>query len=210
MSYLASSTTTEEACSSALAEGFTYYIDERDKEWLDRNNEEARGEGTSMQGSVSSTTRTSARSAKGKGKEPEASQALIITEDEFELVMGLYEKVTHEKTEYLHHVRGCVALTAVKNFSLTLFQGLEHGMTFPSFQEYQETFSAPLPAPTFASFSVPSWIPPPQSLLRIARVIYPYWKERRLERGGHRIIPTLNVSGATDQSVHFLLCLLII
>ncbi|KAG5352167.1 hypothetical protein C0989_003367 [Termitomyces sp. Mn162] len=172
-SYLASSTTAEEACSSALAEGFTYYMDERDKEWLDKNNEEARGEGTSAQGSVSSTTRTSARSAKGKGKEPEVSQALTITEDEFELVMGLYEKVTHEKTEYLHH-------------------GLEHGMTFPSFQEYQETFSTPLPAPTFASFSVPSWIPPTQSLLRIARVVYPYWKERRLERGGHRIIPTLN------------------
>ncbi|KAG6876575.1 hypothetical protein C0992_012371 [Termitomyces sp. T32_za158] len=173
VSYLASSTTAEEACCSALAEGFTYYMDERDKEWLDKNNEEARGEGTSVQGSVSSTTRTSARSAKGKGKEPEASQALIITEDEFELVMGLYEKVTHEKTEYLHH-------------------GLEHGMAFPSFQEYQETFSAPLPAPTFASFSMPSWVPSPQSLLRIARVIYPYWKERRLERGGHRIIPTLN------------------
>ncbi|KAG6901511.1 hypothetical protein C0995_010980 [Termitomyces sp. Mi166 len=173
-SYLASSTTVEEACSGALAEAFTYYMDERDKEWIDKNNEEARGEGTSAQGSVSfSTTRTSGRSAKGKGKEPEASQALIITEDEFELVMGLYEKVTHEKTEYLHH-------------------GLEHGMTFPSFQEYQETFSTPLPAPTFASFSVPSWIPSPQTLLRIARVIYPYWKERRLERGGHRIIPILN------------------
>ncbi|KAG6856960.1 hypothetical protein H0H87_011630 [Tephrocybe sp. NHM501043] len=172
-SYLATSSTVEESTSSALAEGFTYYMDERDKEWLDKNNEEARGEGTSAQGSISSTTRTSSRSAKGKGKEPEASSALIITEDEFELVMGLYEKVTHEKTEYLHH-------------------GLENGMTFPSFQEYQETFSTTLPAHTFESYSLPSWIPPSQSLLRIARTIYPYWKERRLERGGHRIIPILN------------------
>ncbi|KAG6907559.1 hypothetical protein DXG01_008441 [Tephrocybe rancida] len=176
-SYVATSTTVEEATSSALAEGFTYYMDERDKEWLDKNNEEARGEGTSAQGCVSSTSRTSSRSAKGKGKEPESSSALIITEDEFELVMGLYEKVTHEKTEYLHH-------------------GLENGMSFPSFQEYQDTFSSPLPAPTFETFSQPSWIPTPQSLVRIARTIYPYWSERRLERGGHRIIPILNYDEA--------------
>lgn len=80
-------------------------MDERDKEWLDKNNEEARGEGTSAQGAVSASgTRTSARSAKAKGKEPEASQPVVVSEDEFELVMGLFEKVTHEKTEYLHHV----------------------------------------------------------------------------------------------------------
>ncbi|KAF5375868.1 hypothetical protein D9615_008245 [Tricholomella constricta] len=172
--YLATSTTVEEACIGALADGFTYYTDERDMEWLDKNNEQARGEGTSAQGSVSpSSTRTSARSAKGKGKEPEPIHPLIISEDEFELVMGLFERITHEKTEYLHH-------------------GLENGMTFPSFSEYQETFSSPLPTSTFAAFAIPDGIPPPATLIRIARAIYPYWKERRLERGGHRIIPTLN------------------
>jgi enhancer of polycomb-like protein len=72
---------------------------------LEKNNEEARGEGTSAQGALSAggSTRTG-RSAKSKGKEPEAPQALVISEDEFELVMGLFEKITHEKTEYLHHV----------------------------------------------------------------------------------------------------------
>ena len=66
-------------------------------------------------------------------------------------------------------------------------------MPFPAFSEYQETFSTALPSPTFASFVVPSWIPPPAQLARIARTVYPYWKERRVERGGHRIIPTINV-----------------
>ena len=81
-------------------------MDERDQAWLDKNNEEARGEGTSAQGAVSvSGTRASARSAKAKGKEPEPCQPTTISEDEFELVMGLYEKITHERTEYLHHVR---------------------------------------------------------------------------------------------------------
>jgi hypothetical protein len=78
-------------------------VDERDKDWLDKNNEEARGEGTSAQGAVS-CTRTSSRSAKVKGKEPKACQLVTISEDEFELVMGIFEKVTHERTEYRHHV----------------------------------------------------------------------------------------------------------
>ncbi|RDB21980.1 Enhancer of polycomb-like protein 1 [Hypsizygus marmoreus] len=173
--YVCTSATVEEAVANALAGGFTYYMDERDKDWLDKNNEEARGEGTSAQGAVSATsnTRTSARSAKAKGKEPEVSQPLVISEDEFELVMGVLEKVTHEKTEYLHH-------------------GLETGMAFPAFAEYHDTFASPLSFSVFASYTVPPWIPAPAQLLRIARAIYPYWKERRIERGGHRIIPVLN------------------
>ena len=104
-SYVKSSDTVEESTSFALVNGFIYYMDERDKEWLDKNNEEARGEGTSIQGAVSvSGTRTSARSAKAKGKEPDVSQPVVISEDEFELVMGLYEKITSEKYEFLHHV----------------------------------------------------------------------------------------------------------
>ncbi|TFK38452.1 enhancer of polycomb-like-domain-containing protein [Crucibulum laeve] len=172
--YVHSSTTVEESISNGITNGFTYYMDERDKEWLDKNNEEARGEGTSAQGAVSASgTRMSARSAKAKGKEPESPQPVMITEDEFELVMGVFEKVTHDKTEYLHH-------------------SLETGMTFPGFSDYQETFASPLPANIFSTFSVPTWIPPPVQLIRIARVVYPYWKERRVERGGHRIIPALN------------------
>lgn len=104
--FVATSSTVEQACASGLAAGLTYYMDERDKEWLDKNNEEARGEGTSAQGAISSSnTRTSVRGLKAKGKEPDISQPVIISEDEFELVMGLFEKVTHEKTKYLHHVR---------------------------------------------------------------------------------------------------------
>jgi hypothetical protein len=35
---------------------------------------------------------------KAEGKEPEVVQPLTISENEFELVMGLFAKVTHEKT----------------------------------------------------------------------------------------------------------------
>lgn len=107
--YIRSSETVDDAIDSGLAGNFTYFMDERDQEWLDKNNEEARGEGTSAQGAVSTSgtsTRSgsSLRSAKAKGKEPEVVQPIIISENEFELVMGLFEKVTHEKTEFLHHV----------------------------------------------------------------------------------------------------------
>jgi enhancer of polycomb-like protein len=191
--YISTSTTVEESCTSALANGFTYYMDERDKEWLDKNNEEARGEGTSAQGALSASgTRTSSRSAKAKGKEPEVSQPITVSEDEFELVMGLFEKVTHEKTEYLHHVGHSVFHHC--DIANVQGQGLETGMAFPAFSEYQETFSSPLLPPMFAAFTVPPWIPSPALLIRVARAVYPYWKERRLERSGHRIIPTLNVS----------------
>ena len=105
--YTVTSATVEENFINGLGNGFTYFMDERDKEWLDKNNEEARGEGTSAQGAVSGT-RTSSRCAKAKGKEPEASQPVFVSVDEFELVMGVFEKVTHERTEYLHHV--CVSM----------------------------------------------------------------------------------------------------
>lgn len=87
VTYVKSSDSVEEATSFALANGFIYYMDERDKEWLDKNNED-RGEGSSKRPSR-------------KGKEPES---VTISEDEFELVMAMFEKITHEKAEFLHHV----------------------------------------------------------------------------------------------------------
>lgn len=149
-------------------------MDECDKEWLDKNNEQARGEGTSAQGAISSRSGHSQRSSKAKGKEPDLSSPVVMSEDEFELVMAVFEKVTHDKTEYLHHA-------------------LENGMPFPPFTDYQDTFSTPLPPSMFADFITPSWLPAPASLLCLARVVYPHWRERRLEAGGKRIIPAVNV-----------------
>lgn len=121
-SYAVTSATVEENIVNGLSNGFTYYMDERDKEWLVKNNEEARGEGTSAQGAVSGM-RTSSRSAKVKGKEPEACQLVFVSEHEFELVMGVFEKVTHERTEYLHHV--CVFYTLPRYSLISLFLVLE-------------------------------------------------------------------------------------
>ena len=105
-----------------------------------------------------------------------------LLEDEFELVMGLFEKVTHEKTDFLHHVCHCITHSHAFNTDNLYLKGLEQGSPFSPFSEYQDTFS------------VPSWIPPSQQLIRFTKAIYPYWKEHCIESGGVHIIPTLNVS----------------
>ncbi|KAH9479207.1 Enhancer of polycomb-like protein 1 [Psilocybe cubensis] len=100
----------------------------------------------------------SACSINVKVKKPKFSVPIVISEDEFELVMGIFKKVMHDKTEYLHH-------------------SLETGMEFPAFSKYQDCAK-------FDTYTA--------SLAQNARTIYPYWKERRLERRGHQIIPTVN------------------
>lgn len=189
--YIFSSFTVEECVSGGLAHGATYYMDEKDEEWLSKNNEEARGVGTSSQAALNSGTRASARSTKAKGKESDNNSPIEVSEDQFELVMGLFELITHEETEYLHHVR--IPLSRTLQHSQLLRQSLSGGMPFPDFSNYQDTFANELSPTHFSTFKVPSWVPPPSQLLRIARLIYPHWKERRLERGGLRITPILNV-----------------
>ena len=71
------------------------------KDWLDNNDKEVRGEGTSIQSLINTWD---AHSAKVKGKKPEPLQPVADPEDEFELVMGIFEKVTHEHTEFLYQV----------------------------------------------------------------------------------------------------------
>ncbi|TFK92974.1 hypothetical protein K466DRAFT_658885 [Polyporus arcularius HHB13444] len=201
ISYVKSSDTVEEATSYALANGFIYYMDERDQEWLNKNNEQARGEGMSSQAAATSSTR-SGRSAKAKGKEPDVVQPVLMTEDEFELVMAIFEKVTHEKTEFLHHV----SATSQRDLCLvsTRRQGIEQGAPFPPFSDYQDTFANHLQPDMFAVYSVPEWVPQPPQMYRYARLIYPYWRERRLERGGHRIIPTVNLDESDTKNESYI------
>lgn len=94
-----SSDTVEDHLGDALGGGFAYFLDERDAEWLEKSNKSATG----GPGDVSGTPR--ARSAKARGKEPETASSTAISEDDFELVMGLFERVTEEKFPYLHLVR---------------------------------------------------------------------------------------------------------
>ena len=55
------SETVDEAINGGLASTFTYYMDERDQEWLEKNNKEAQREGTSAQSMLNGTSMHSGR-----------------------------------------------------------------------------------------------------------------------------------------------------
>ena len=73
---------------------------------------------------------------------------------------------------------------------LYLVLSLGQGSPFPPFSEYQGIFSNKLSPNMLAVFSVLSWIPQSQQLIHFPMAIYLYWKECRIKRGGHCIIPT--------------------
>lgn len=162
--YIRFSDTIEEAQTGAIAGGCTYYMDEADAEWLAKNNAELADVRP-----PSPNSRGPPRSAKARGKEPE-SQSVSIGADEFELVMGILERITDERHPCLH----------------------ADVSKFPTLNDFEPTFAARLPTSFFPDYRVPSDVPPPSQLLRMLRVIYPHWRERRLERDGRRIIPQIN------------------
>lgn len=96
--YVRFSDTVEETSAGPSGLGFGYTLDERDDEWLRDNNRMARGEGTSSAAGTPNGSRA-------KGKEKEEIVVPAMTEDEFELVMGLMERWTDEKYPTLHTVR---------------------------------------------------------------------------------------------------------
>ncbi|KAF8585798.1 hypothetical protein K439DRAFT_1632364 [Ramaria rubella] len=194
--HLRFSESVEESIQWGLTDGFTYFLDERDAEWIKKNNQEARGEGTSSSASAGlseaspiTSTRSGralhSRSIKGKGKEPEqycavdhAHSRTVVDEDEVELVMGLFEKFTEDKFPFIH-----LDLAA-----------------FPPFSDFEPVFVAPLSPATFATFIVPSSVPSPDRLVLVARTVYPHWKERKIEREGKRVVPQLDYDETQESS----------
>ncbi|KAJ7817468.1 hypothetical protein B0H14DRAFT_3148282 [Mycena olivaceomarginata] len=150
--YLQSAQTISEACSAALLDhDYTYFMDEDDKTWLDNTNYQCRVEEQIAQETPSAET-------------DEIFSRVSISEDEFELVMGLFEILTGPKLQ----------------------------QELPDFSFFKPFFLAPLRPDTFASHVVPAWIRPPSVLSSIALTIHPHWHQRRSLRGGRKIFPSLN------------------
>ncbi|EJD52586.1 hypothetical protein AURDEDRAFT_158321 [Auricularia subglabra TFB-10046 SS5] len=169
--HLRFSDTVEESIANGLAGGYTYYMDEEDNTWLQRNNQEARGEGSSSQPArgASSSTPTSRRN--GKAKESDPVVAVAMSEDEFELVMGLFERRAADPPFPFLHL---------------------DPDSFPAMEVYEEWFETPLSAELFSAYTVPEGVPDSTRLVELARCLYPHWRQRRIMRGGHRIIPQLS------------------
>ncbi|KAG8940291.1 Enhancer of polycomb-like protein 1 [Tulasnella sp. 419] len=162
----------EECQTDTLTGGYSYVMDERGADWLDKNNKLASSEGSSN--GVPSTPRPDAstrHSAKSHGKEPEAlpSNVFTITEDEFELVMGLLKKVMDKKMPLLHTPTD-----------------------MPLFSDFKSFFGSPVPSHHIPNFLAPPSFPQPAQLTKLARMKYPHWQDCKADRAEHRIIPQLN------------------
>ncbi|KAJ7898836.1 hypothetical protein B0H14DRAFT_3554249 [Mycena olivaceomarginata] len=100
-----------------LNHDYTYYMDQFDKVWLDNTNYQCRVEERIAQEPRSADIQ-------------EICGRLFISEDDFELVMGLFETLT----------------------------GPQLHQELPDFSIFKPFFLAPLHPDTFASHVVPSWI----------------------------------------------------
>lgn len=109
--YVKASDSIEQSIEGFLLNGISYDMDERDVAWLDKHNSAAKGEGTSA--SAGSPDRLRAAKMRGKDASSPEQPSFVITENEFELTMGLFEKFTDEKCPYLH-------LVSHSEFMLTL------------------------------------------------------------------------------------------
>jgi enhancer of polycomb-like protein len=170
--------------SSGLRDGFTYYMDEQDKEWVDTRN-----------GSYSVEPLTSrGRSAKVKAKDTQVVSTFPVTYDEFELVMGILEIITEQKAPLLHHV-GTITMRAFS--MLTASQNHGGNTLYPPLSEYQDVLSRTLPSYFFSNWATPSWVPQPHRMLSLVETVFAYWQDRRKARNGHRIFPTPTVGFRT-------------
>ena len=69
----------------------------------------------------------------------------------------------------------------------------QSGTCIPPFSDYNDIFANELAPSYFAGYIRPADLPQSQVLVKMARAVYSYWRERKIEREGQRIIPTLNV-----------------
>ncbi|KAJ7936507.1 hypothetical protein B0H13DRAFT_1589448 [Mycena leptocephala] len=177
--YLESAQTISEACSAALFDhDYTYFMHEADKTWLDNTNYQRRIEEQIAQETPSAET-----------DEIFIRACTSISEDEFELVMGLFEILTGPKVRIMIIV--CIATDYCVCSS-------RNSRIFSFFKPF---FLAPLRPDTFASHVVPAWIRPPSVLSSIALTIYPHWQQRHSLRGGRKIFPLLNVCPSRNASL---------
>lgn len=101
------SDTVEESIRDGLAgDGATYYMDEADKAWLDRRNADV-----DSTAPLSAAVRRLPPKGKGKDKDGDAcTPPFRISEDEFELVIGILERHCVRAHPHLDVVRSLVRL----------------------------------------------------------------------------------------------------
>lgn len=128
--YIKASDSVEQSIEGFLLNGISYDMDERDVAWLDKHNSTAKGEGTSA--SAGSPDRLRAAKMRGKDVPVPEQPSFVITENEFELTMGLFEKFTDEKCPYLHLVSRSRFMFILSVFNPTILRTSADSLPLPN------------------------------------------------------------------------------
>lgn len=200
--YVRTSKTTEESI-----RGPSYILDEDDNDWLEERNAKAL---EALNEAIKSRA-SSFSSVKGKGKErakeelattlgQENVDLYIISMDEFEMVMTVFEKATSERVPFLH-----LDLSKMPSFEdLQTFFDDDSSLSELAMPELPQ-----LPWEVHykghpCAVSEHGWSPDNpyrnlSALKSMAKIIYPWWKERREEQDGKQIIPGLNFDESNEN-----------
>lgn len=68
----------------------------------------------------------------------------------------------------------------------------------PTFATIEHLFASPVSASFYPAYEMPKGLPEHKTLTRMARNIYPHWKQRRELRKGKSIFPSLNYDESND------------
>lgn len=201
VTYIRTSKTVEES-----VRGPSYILDEDDNEWLEgRNKKAAEALATALR------TARPPSSAKGKNKEKSRDELAaslarenvdlkVISQDEFEMVITVFEQVTSDKVPFAH-------------LDLSKLPTLDD--LLPSFDEDSEVSKLAFPelpelgwenqsSSSSQLKSQQEWSPENPyrnlpALKNVAKVVYPWWKNRREDREGKAIMPSLNFDETNDN-----------
>ncbi|KAN0060647.1 Enhancer of polycomb-like protein 1 [Thecaphora frezii] len=210
-------------------------MDEDDLDWLDTRNSKAREELALAMKNIKSGQGAGGGGGKGKGKErlredvaaklTRDNQAMlrIMTEDQFEMIMTVFEQVTSDRVPFLHLD---MTKTPTLDSLLPMFDPgsslsklaqpelpplpWEHQASLPSSSSSSSssaTNSRRQTAPAAGSSSAvdsSEWKPanPYKNLAdlkALAGVVYPYWKSKREDREGRAVVPYLNFDETNDS-----------
>ena len=160
----------DDTLKDGLIGGFTYYMDDLDFEWLQSHNTSLSGGSTHLEQCQSPT--------------------LEISDDTFELVMGLFEMINHFSEQF--HKDVCAEFF-VGSSRIDDLPKITHEI--PKFSQFEEILSSPLNPTIFISGKAPSWLPSAELLSQLACPIYKHWQQRKEDRQGRRLIPVVEVSG---------------
>jgi enhancer of polycomb-like protein len=194
ITYIRFSDTVEDATIGAVE----YTMDEDDEDWLEAYNASF-APGAKPRGAAAvednSANGRAARDRKGKGEkartekgDEKGGEVGPISEDDFERVMELFEKVTDQKAPMAHVVSSSSLVRSRFRAEYSLCSLPPQDVSLlPSLTDMESGFTD-IVNPSLASLKI------------FACSIYPHWKERRLKRAGKNIIPQLDVRLSSFRS----------